>query len=121
MKKSVFIIILFLITICINTYSTPPLEQPIEKLEKGKLQNEELAILDHALKSINLTRKDLGYKKDYVDDPFRLKAVQKSLDDPLYMVDWNYDWDAFLLEEKSISSILKKIATNLDSDRKMGS
>jgi hypothetical protein len=94
----------------------PPLEQPTPHLEPGELTRNELFIMDQALATMNVDRSDLGFRKDYIDDPFRLPAVQQALDDPLSLVRWNYGWDAFLLEEKRTGDILHRMASDLGSE-----
>lgn len=93
----------------------PPLEQPTPKLESGSLTENELAVIDAALATINMQRSDMNFRKDYVDDPYRLRVVQRALDEPLSLIEWNYGWDAKLLEEKSVSELLGYIASDLDS------
>jgi len=93
-----------------------PWPHPAPALEKGSLTQEELQLIDLGLKSINMTWSDMGFRKDYVDDDFRLKIAQRSLDDPYFLVLWNYEWDEFLLEPKPASDILLRAASDLDSD-----
>ncbi len=90
----------------------PPYPPP--DLEPGGLTEAELQVIDLALCSILLDRSDMSFKKDYVDDPFRLEAVQKSLDDPLFLVSWTYDWDAFLLDTQPLDAIIRRAADEFD-------
>jgi hypothetical protein len=94
-----------------------PWPAPPPALERGALTDTEVFLVEQALSSINMSWTDLGFRKDYVDDEFRLEVAQKALDDPYSLVVWNYDWDAFLLEPKSASQIIFKAAYDLDSDR----
>lgn len=93
----------------------PPLDQPTPELPYGSLTKEELTLIDLALATMMADRSDLGFRKNYVDDPFRLHVVQKALDEPLSLIDWTYAWDAFLLNEKTTAEILAKAAVDLDS------
>ncbi len=89
---------------------------PPSPLEKGFLTETELHLVDLALESINMTWSDMGFRKDYTEDPFRLTIAQKALDDPYFLVQWNYEWDEFLLERKAPSDILYRAANDLDAD-----
>jgi len=89
---------------------------PAPTINKGSLTDNELLLIDLALESINMDWSDLGFRKDYVDDPFRLEIAQRSLDDPYFLVLWNYEWDEFLLTPKTPSEILLRAAVDLDSD-----
>ena len=92
----------------------PPLEQPTPELPKGSLTDEELRVIDLALATMMADRSDLGFRKDYIDDPFRLTVVQRALDEPLSLIEWNYGWDDFLLTEKTADEILARAAVDLD-------
>jgi hypothetical protein len=94
-----------------NTW--PP---PAPALDQGALTGDELALIDLGLSSINMTWSDMGFRKDYVDDPFRLEIAQRALDEPYFLVLWNYEWDDFLLTPKTPAQILMRAATDLDSD-----
>jgi len=89
---------------------------PAPELEKGSLTDDEIRLIDLALESINATWSDMSFRKDYVDDPFRLDVAQKALDDPYSLVLWTYEWDEFLLEPKPASQIMLRAAIDLDSD-----
>jgi len=95
--------------------SPPPYPPPL--LTRGALAPEELQIMDLALESIMLGRADLSFKKDYIDDPFRLAAVQRAMDDPLSLIDWCYDWDAALLAAPDLSEILLRMRNDLAGAR----
>ena len=92
-----------------------PAENP--DLGPGELTDDELYLIDLALESINMTWDDLGFRKDYVEDEFRLEIAQRSLDEPYFLVRWNYEWDEFLLDPKPVGDILYRAAIDLDSDR----
>jgi len=89
---------------------------PAPALEKGSLTDDEVRLIDLALSSINMTWDDMGFRKDYVDDDFRLEIAQRALDEPYFLVQWNYEWDEFLLTPRSPSEILFRAAVDLDSD-----
>ncbi len=90
----------------------PPYAAP--EISAGSLTGEEIRVWEAALHSILLEWEDMRFKKDYVDDPYRLDAVQRALDDPVSLIEWNYGWDAFLLEGKATSDILFRAAGDLD-------
>lgn len=104
------------VSTCVTAQSpdVPPLAQPTPKLPKGALTNEELTVMDLALTTMMADRSDLGFRKDYIDDPFRLTVVQRALDEPLSLIEWNYGWDEFLLTEKTADEILARAASDLD-------
>lgn len=54
---------------------------------------EELARIDRGLEVLNLDRKDLGFSKRPLDDPFRLDVVNRVLDDPLSIGGEAQRWD----------------------------
>ncbi len=85
-------------------------------LGPGALTDDEITLIDLALESINMTWGDMGFRKDYVEDDFRLDIAQRALDEPYFLVQWNYEWDSFLLEAKPVSEILYRAAVDLDSD-----
>ncbi|MFC2174217.1 hypothetical protein ACFLU6_16605, partial [Acidobacteriota bacterium] len=91
-----------------------PPPYPAPPLDPGALTGDEMRLFAHALSSIMLNIDDLRFKKDYYDDPFRLETVQRALDEPLSLVEWNYGWDAFLLEPKATADIIGKAAQDLD-------
>ncbi|MCX6646769.1 MAG: hypothetical protein NTY09_10495 [bacterium] len=91
-----------------------PAENP--NLGPGALTSDELYLIDSALKSINMTWDDMGFRKDYAEDPFRLEAAQRALDEPYFLVQWTYEWDAFLLDPKPVPDILYRAAIDLDCD-----
>ncbi|HEX9746528.1 MAG TPA: hypothetical protein VGB30_14000 [bacterium] len=90
--------------------------KPPPDMARGSLTDTELFLMEQALASLNMSWGDLGFRKDYVDDPFRLGVAQRALDDPYSLVLWNYEWDAFLLEPKKPSQILFRAASDLDAD-----
>ncbi len=53
----------------------------------------ELALIDRGLEVLNLERKDLGFQKRPIDDPFRLSVVDRALDDPLSVGGEAQGWD----------------------------
>ena len=89
---------------------------PAPELDPGSLTASEIELIDLALKSINMTWDDMGFRKDYVDDPFRLEIAQRALDEPYFLVLWNYEWDQFLLTQRTASEILFRAASDLDAD-----
>ncbi|HYE78845.1 MAG TPA: hypothetical protein VEI97_12745 [bacterium] len=58
----------------------------------GPLPEEALDGLDYALAAQLMTRHDLSFQKDPVDDPYRLSVVTRLLDQPLELADvtWEY-------------------------------
>ena len=54
---------------------------------------DELQRIDRGLEVLNLDRKDLGFQKRPIDDPFRLEVVNRILDDPLSIGDEAEGWD----------------------------
>jgi hypothetical protein len=89
---------------------------PAPELPYGALTETEKYLIEQALASVNMTWDDMGYRKDYVDDPFRLTTVQRALDEPGYLVDWNYAWDDFLYHDPSSEDIILKATYTLDCD-----
>ena len=55
---------------------------------------DELRRIDEGLDVLNCTRKDLGFQKRPIDDPFRLPVVNQILDDPLSIGPVAAEWDA---------------------------
>src|SRR5262245_6995805 len=53
---------------------------------------DELRRIDLALDLANCDRKDLGFQKRPIDDPFRLQVVNRALDDPLSLGDDATSW-----------------------------
>jgi hypothetical protein len=60
----------------------------------GFWTEDELRRIDQGLEVLNLTRKDLGFQKRPIDDPFRLPVVNQILDDPLSIGPVAAEWDA---------------------------
>ncbi|MCX6645877.1 MAG: hypothetical protein NTY09_05935 [bacterium] len=89
---------------------------PAPELPSGALTETETYLIGQALASVNMTWDDMGYRKDYVDDPFRLTAVQRALDEPGYLVEWNYAWDDFLYENPTAGEIISRAYNDLDCD-----
>src|SRR5262249_37887141 len=54
---------------------------------------DELERIDRGLQILNLDRKDLGFQKRPIDDPFRLQVRDKILDAPLSIGDEAEHWD----------------------------
>src|SRR5947207_615238 len=54
---------------------------------------DELERIDRGLQVLNLDRRDLGFQKRPIDDPFRLDVVNRILDDPLSIGDEAERWD----------------------------
>ena len=54
---------------------------------------DELERIDRGLEMLNLDRRDLGFQKRPIDDPFRLPVVNRILDDPLSIGDEAERWD----------------------------
>ena len=94
-----------------------PWPAPPPDIGPGALTETEIFLVEQALSSINMSWRDMGFRKDYIDDDFRLEVAQSALDDPYSLVVWNYEWDAFLLEPKSAGDIIFRAAVDLDSDR----
>jgi len=88
---------------------------PAPGLDPGMLTETEINLIDLALESINMTWDDMGFRKDYIADDFRLGVAQRALDDPYSLVLWNYEWDGFLLNPKTPSEILYRAAVDLDA------
>jgi HEAT repeat protein len=55
---------------------------------------DELRRIDQGLDVLNVTRKDLGFQKRPIDDPFRLPVVNQILDEPLSIGEVAAEWDA---------------------------
>lgn len=55
---------------------------------------DELRRIDQGLEVLNVTRKDLGFQKRPIEDPFRLTVVNRILDDPLAIGPVAAEWDA---------------------------
>jgi len=108
--------ILIILQIAPNAQETDTWPLPAPVLEPGALTDDEIRVIDLALDSINMTWSDMSFRKDYVDDPFRLDVCQRALDDPYSLVLWNYEWDAFLLDAKPAGDIMLRAAIDLDSD-----
>ncbi len=89
---------------------------PARDMGQGSLTDEEIMLIDYALESINMTWSDMGFRKDYIDDPFRLEIAQRALDEPYFLVLWTYEWDEFLMDPKPAHEILMRAAIDLDSD-----
>lgn len=60
---------------------------------EGFWTKDELARIDRGLEILNLDRKDLGFQKRPIDDPFRLEVVNRILDDPLSVGREAAKWD----------------------------
>ncbi len=60
----------------------------------GFWTQDELRRIDEGLDVLNCTRKDLGFQKRPIDDPFRLPVVNQILDDPLSIGPVAAEWDA---------------------------
>ena len=59
----------------------------------GFWTKDELARIDRGLEMLNLDRKDLGFQKRPIDDPFRLDVVNQALDEPLSVGPQAMKWD----------------------------
>jgi hypothetical protein len=59
----------------------------------GFWTQDELRRIDEGLDVLNCTRKDLGFQKRPIDDPFRLTVVNRILDEPLAIGDVALTWD----------------------------
>jgi HEAT repeat protein len=70
----------------------PAPAQPVDV--PGFWTADELRRIDEGLAVLNCTRKDLGFQKRPIDDPFRLKVVNQILDDPLSIGPVAAEWDA---------------------------
>lgn len=60
---------------------------------EGFWTKDELARIDRGLEMLNLDRKDLGFQKRPIDDPFRLPVVNRILDEPLEIGESVKSWD----------------------------
>lgn len=60
----------------------------------GFWTDDELRRIDQGLDVLNVTRKDLGFQKRPIDDPFRLTVVNRILDEPLAIGPIAAEWDA---------------------------
>src|SRR5688500_10441811 len=65
----------------------PPVDVP------GFWTADELRRIDEGLNVLNVTRKDLGFQKRPIDDPFRLPVVDRILDEPLSIGQVAAQWD----------------------------
>jgi len=63
------------------------------RADDGFWTSDELRRIDEGLALLNLARKDLGFQKRPIDDPFRLKVVDRALDDPLSVGAEAQSWD----------------------------
>src|SRR5262245_35674890 len=62
---------------------------------------DELRRIDQGLDVLNCTRKDLGFQKRPIDDPFRLPVVNWILDEPLKIGPVAASWDACVRQPPS--------------------
>ena len=60
----------------------------------GFWTQDELRRIDQGLDVLNCTRKDLGFQKRPIEDPFRLTVVNRILDEPLAIGQVAAEWDA---------------------------
>jgi hypothetical protein len=71
----------------------PAPAQPVDV--PGFWTADELRRIDEGLDVLNCTRKDLGFQKRPIDDPFRLPVVNRILDDPLSIGPVAAEWDVY--------------------------
>ena len=72
-----------------------PASPAVPRDVEGFWTKDELARIDRGLEVLNLDRKDLGFQKRPIDDPFRLEVVNRALDDPLSVGREAAGWDEF--------------------------
>ena len=70
----------------------------------------ELALIDRGLDLLNCDRKDLGFQKRPIDDPFRLVVANRCLDDPLSIGLEAQAWDDVAKHGK-VDDLLAKVAS----------
>ncbi len=68
-------------------------DEPKAPTPPGFWTEDELRRIDRGLEAVNCDRKDLGFFKRYIDDPFRLGVVDRALDDPLSIGAEAEKWD----------------------------
>jgi hypothetical protein len=78
---------------------------------------DELRRIDQALDVLNCTRKDLGFQKRPIDDPFRLKVVNQILDDPLSIGPVAAEWDE-VARDGDVQSLLSHAIDAIDASEK---
>ncbi|MFH1676381.1 MAG: hypothetical protein ABIC40_05075, partial [bacterium] len=93
---------------------------PAPSLAPGAISDNEYLLLEQALASINMTRSDLAFRKEFIGDGFWLDAVQRAVSDPVSLVEWDRAWDEFLREPGSVGSIVNRASTDLGAIRKSG-
>lgn len=70
-----------------------PADEDTSPTPPGFWTEDELNRIDRGLEAINADRKDLGFHKRPIDDPFRRPVVDRALDDPLSMGAEAQAWD----------------------------
>jgi len=83
-RISIFSLLIILLAVCTSPLLSAQDDQPPEAPQQPPIITDaEYKVLDYALSQMLMTRKDLGFKKDYVDDDYRTQIVQRHLDDPM--------------------------------------
>ncbi len=78
---------------------------------KGFWTEAELARIDLGLELLNATRKDLGFQKRPIDDPFRLEVVDRVLDDPLALGPVTQQWEEAARSGEAARLLAQAIST----------
>src|SRR5262245_14453106 len=90
----------------------PAPAQPVDV--PGFWTADELRRIDEGLDVLNCTRKDLGFQKRPIDDPFRLPVVNQILDDPLSIGPVAAEWDA-VARRGDVHDLLVKASQAVES------
>ena len=87
MKKNLHSYLIFLLIAFAVTSVQPLYSRPSSEFS-GFLTPEEIESIDEALANLKMDQDDLKFKRDYIDDEYRIELCQMVLEDPMLVPDY---------------------------------